>query len=77
MKKWAPAASPYGGRRDHLEISFLQRQLMLKRNALLPAISFSRILVLKGPGKMMVSSSSSSSFFKGRTTKLLSLRVVN
>ena len=63
VKKWAPAASPYGGRREHLEISFLQRQLMLKRNALLPAISFYRIVVLKGSGKTMVSSSSSSSFF--------------
>lgn len=47
--------STVGGKREHLEIGFLQRQLTWKRNALFPAISFSGISGLKGT-KMMVSS---------------------
>lgn len=44
-----------GGKREHLEINFLQRQLTWKRNALFPAISFSGISGLKGT-KVTVSS---------------------
>ena len=51
VKKWALTSSPYGGQREHLEISFLQRQPMRKKKMLFACCFFFQNLRLDGPGE--------------------------